>query len=1700
MRIRPFTNQVKFIPKDRRGRFEKGQVYPADHFEVSATDIAALEAGASSNFINPDGGGAGNSEGGGSIQIEDLVPAIKSVSPTENTTLILNEVTTNTQELSVSADANLSDPALLAYQWEQSTDGGSTWTALTGETGTTYTIPSGLDFATNDNEKYRCEITHPNVVNSPQYTGITTLDIKRTITISTQPTLVGGSANNGSTTTFTVTASITTGTIDYQWQYKAVGTNTWSDITNATANSYTTDILDINTNTDDQYRVVLSNAEANSVTSSVVTLVIAGADFRVQPSINNIEFWDLTENGPLIFDPSNSPTYTITSLNTARSKFSAKMWGQGSCSSEGGHSYGEIPSTAGDIFTVKLNAGRGVASNGQHGGGYAGIFDGTVSQANALMIAGGAGSGGDDGTDTCGNDGGDGGGTSGSDGTDESADLTGGAGGTQSAGGTAGVASGAAAGTSFSQTFTTNDTVTIPANVLSVNYTIHGGKGGQGGNSTLLMGSPPTFNNVTGGLGARGQKISGILTSVEGLTLSFVIGNTGSNGTGNSGADTGGQGGSGRNSGGQGGTSGGGEVWGTDGSGGGGGGSTAILIGSTDVVIAGGGGGGGGAAANVSATNYLPKPGTTSNVINTTLNRSNGGGPGSTAALQSNGGNGGGGAGSPGGYGGGGYMSGNHISGYEGAGGQGYYNTTYHTSAATVETSDSDTSYVTIEYETLGSDGTDGAALQGGNGGSAGSAEGQDLFDTPGTDTWLCPQGVTSVCVVCIGGGAGGGNATRSSGGGGGLGYKNNISVTPGQSYTVVVGSGGNAAGQTYPVDRPLANGGNGGQSYFISPSTVSGGGGTPTVGGSYVGDGGGQGGTGGSSGGGGGAGGYSGNGGHGGNGGSAGTGGGGGGGFSPSGFNGGGGGGGTGVYGEGSNGNGGTSSSRGGGGGSGGDDGSGWTSESGSAGGQEYGGGGGSGAPQNSVSASFYRGGGQGGYGAVRIIWGDGRSFPSTNTADQTSPGGAGGAGGGGYFGGGGGSAGNTGTAGGGGGSGYVDSTLSNAATSVFAASSDTDRGTAGSVDSDSRVVINDTFISITQQPAGAVVTQGNTHTFTVTASVNDLASPTINYQWQKKISGTWTDISGATNSSYTTPAITSSDNNSLFRCNLSNDFCSDVASDQAVLLTSSTGTTTYSLTTTGLTSIPLTNATEFSFKIWGAGGGGTGEGCGGPYSGGSGGFGTRTVTVPTGDTSSLNVFVGATGLGDSAAGLSGYGAGRGGQRTYVEWTPTGYSGSFMWIVGGGGGAGQSGNGGGGGGTGGNGGNGSGPNAGSGATTGGGGQGGSSSGGTGGGTGGAGNTGGGAAGGAPYNQGNRGGGGGSGYFGGGGGGGSNTGNNCTGGGAGGGSGLASQPSFAGVTISNAAELNGAAGSSSGAAAPYNTDSDYVQGRGSNGNDGLAVVSVTIPGGLQMTGVNTNTITEIKDLSSTTTLTEPVYINAQDQDYDVTIKLRGNTPPGNGGDGGWVRGTVRMSVGEIFLLHYDSRYAAVFYGSTAIGNNCVMLAAEGGYQGNPSTQTYPSPHPSPPQPPDGGNAGYPSGNSGANLNNSGGGGGATTSGYRSGSGGGGGAAGGGAGYSGSAGSSGDFFSAGNGGSGVDGSGGRGGFGYYGGGGGGGGWDGGYAAGGYFGGGGGGGSSYYGGLPSPSVDSNSPAEVSVTSTSHGTEIGGVQIQIISVAAA
>jgi len=89
--------------------------------------------------------------------------------------------------------------------------------------------------------------------------------------------------------------------------------------------------------------------------------------------------------------------------------------------------------------------------------------------------------------------------------------------------------------------------------------------------------------------------------------------------------------------------------------------------------------------------------------------------------------------------------------------------------------------------------------------------------------------------------------------------------------------------------------------------------------------------------------------------------------------------------------------------------------------------------------------------------------------------------------------------------------------------------RGGSGGAGQVWRIVYTATVAPIvTQHPASQIVGLGHTTTFTVAASG---ATP-LGYQWRKN----GVNISGATSSSYTTPATTTADNGSVFTCVVSN------------------------------------------------------------------------------------------------------------------------------------------------------------------------------------------------------------------------------------------------------------------------------------------------------------------------------------------------------------------------------------------------------------------------------------------------------------------------------------------------------------------------------------------------------------------------------------
>ena len=464
------------------------------------------------------------------------------------------------------------------------------------------------------------------------------------------------------------------------------------------------------------------------------------------------------------------------------------------------------------------------------------------------------------------------------------------------------------------------------------------------------------------------------------------------------------------------------------------------------------------------------------------------------------------------------------------------------------------------------------------------------------------------------------------------------------------------------------------------------------------------------------------------------------------------------------------------------------------------------------------------------------------------------------------------------------------------FANSSDLDRGSAGSNRQNSRVVIKPSYIEITQQPTSIIANEGSTATFTISAIlVTYFSSETINYQWQKRESGStsvWSDISGANSSSYTTPSLTiANDSTYLYRCIFSNEYTETVISDSASLTVTNPLNLKYYLNNPGdftiaSSQIPPT-ATDFIFKIWAAGGSGSGEGS--VRRGGSGGFATGTITIPSGNSNDIEISVGATANGGPAnPNLGyGYGAAAGGERSSIAF------GTTQVIVGGGGGAGQGGHGGYGGGANRIGGPGTGFYPGGGGSLSSGGGGGSSNDRTGG-SGGTGDYGGGTGGGSGQCCGMRGGGGGSGLYGGGGGGGGYS--SYDGSGGGGGSGYAT-PGITSLVTSD-----GSTGTSSGASAPNSSDPDYVSGHGGSSEPGLVVIEFDIAEGeIIFTTPSTYSWTCPAGVTSVSVVCIGGGRKGTSQNEYYSISFNGSNVPGGGGGLGW-KNNIPVTPGQTYTV------------------------------------------------------------------------------------------------------------------------------------------------------------------------------------------------------
>lgn len=159
----------------------------------------------------------------------------------------------------------------VTYQWQLSTDGGTTWNNIAGATSATYNIAAVA--VTDNNNRYRCVVSG---TCTPAATSTAaTLLVSASITISTNP--ANQTVCEGTNVTFNVLAGGSG--LSYQWQVSSDGGTTWTNLANtgnytgATSTALTiTGVLPAQNNL--RYRAIASNAACNPGTSTAATLTV----------------------------------------------------------------------------------------------------------------------------------------------------------------------------------------------------------------------------------------------------------------------------------------------------------------------------------------------------------------------------------------------------------------------------------------------------------------------------------------------------------------------------------------------------------------------------------------------------------------------------------------------------------------------------------------------------------------------------------------------------------------------------------------------------------------------------------------------------------------------------------------------------------------------------------------------------------------------------------------------------------------------------------------------------------------------------------------------------------------------------------------------------------------------------------------------------------------------------------------------------------------------------------------------------------------------------------------------------------------------------------------------------------------------------------------------------------------------------------
>ena len=203
-------------------------------------------AGATATTFTPPAGSAGTqvrvlvtaTNGGGATQAASPASAVILPNPPLNTVAPTLSATAKDGVAITVNKGTWTGVATITYtyQWQASTDGGTTWTDIPGATGTSYTPPAG-----SAGKQLHALVTASNGDGSSQATSAASAVIVSNPPVNTVAPSLTGTAKDGvaltaAKGTWTGMATIT---YTYQWQLTTDGGTTWTDIPGATGTTYT---------------------------------------------------------------------------------------------------------------------------------------------------------------------------------------------------------------------------------------------------------------------------------------------------------------------------------------------------------------------------------------------------------------------------------------------------------------------------------------------------------------------------------------------------------------------------------------------------------------------------------------------------------------------------------------------------------------------------------------------------------------------------------------------------------------------------------------------------------------------------------------------------------------------------------------------------------------------------------------------------------------------------------------------------------------------------------------------------------------------------------------------------------------------------------------------------------------------------------------------------------------------------------------------------------------------------------------------------------------------------------------------------------------------------------------------------------------------------------------------------------------------